>query len=56
MQLEFRNYKFDPIAPETFRFQLPSGRDEIDQTEEYLRLLKQSEAAFKGENVQPVAN
>lgn len=55
MSLEFRNYRFDPLPPETFRFQLPSGREEIDQTEEYLNLIKQSDNAFGGKSVAPPA-
>jgi len=55
MSLEFRNYRFESMPPETFRFQLPSGREEIDQTEEYLDLIKKSEDAFNGKSVAPAA-
>lgn len=53
MVLEFRNYRFDSLPPETFRFQLPSGREEVDQTEEYLQLIKKSDEAFGGKTVEP---
>lgn len=55
MRLEFRNYRFDPLPPETFRYQLPSGREEVDQTEDFLKLIKQSEAALKGQSVNQAA-
>lgn len=55
MSLEFRDYRFEPLPPETFRFQLPSGREEIDQTEEYLDLIKKSDDAFGGKSVAPPA-
>lgn len=51
MSLEFRNYQFETLPPETFRFQLPSGREEVDQTEEYLQLIKKSDEAFGGKDV-----
>jgi hypothetical protein len=55
LSLEFRDYRFEPLPPETFRFQLPSGREEIDQTEEYLDLIKKSDDAFGGKSVAPPA-
>ena len=55
MSLEFRDYRFEPLPPETFHFQLPSGREEIDQTEEYLGLIKKSDDAFGGKSVAPPA-
>lgn len=51
MSLEFRNYQFEPSPPETFRFQLPSGREELDQTEDYLDLIKKSDDVSSGKSL-----
>ena len=49
MILEFSQIQLDlPIPPETFQFVLPSGKEEIDRTTEFLNLIKQADAELKG--------
>ncbi len=46
-QLEFRNLKLDqPVAPTTFQFVLPSGREEVDTTKDFLNLVHAANAAI----------
>ncbi len=52
MILEFRNLKLDEAVPaSTFQFVLPSGREETDLTKQFLELIKEADAALKGESV-----
>ena len=47
MQLEFRNLKLDqPVAPTTFQFVLPAGREEVDTTKDFLNLVNAANAAM----------
>ncbi len=49
MILELRNVKLDgPVSPTAFQFVLPSKREEIDRTNEFLELIQQADAALKG--------
>lgn len=49
MVLEFRNLKLDqPVPPTAFQFILPSGRDEIDTTNDFLKLMQAANAATQG--------
>ena len=50
MVLELRNLKLDEAVPaSTFQFVLPPKREEIDKTNDFLELIKQSDSAFKGQ-------
>jgi hypothetical protein len=47
MQLEFRNLKLDqPVPPSAFQFVLPSGREEVDTTKDFLNLVNAANAAM----------
>ncbi len=49
MSLEFRNVKLDqPVPPSAFQFVLPSGREEIDTTLEFLKLIRAANASMQG--------
>ena len=47
MLLEFRNLKLDqPVPSTTFQFVLPSGREEVDTTKDFLQLVHAANAAM----------
>lgn len=49
MTLAFRNMKVDqPVTPTAFKFILPSGREEIDTTNDFLKLIEQANASIQG--------
>ena len=49
MVLEFRNLKLDqPVPPTAFQFVLPSGREEMDTTNDFLTLIQASSAVTHG--------
>ncbi len=51
MTLEFRNIQVDqPVSPDTFKYVLPEKAEEIDRTNEFVEIIKQSDAAFQGGN------
>lgn len=51
MTLEFRNIQVDqPISPDLFKYVLPDKAEEVDRTNEFVEIIKQSDAAFQGGN------
>ena len=48
MLLAFRNVKLDqPLSPTVFQFVLPTGREELDTTKDFLKLIEQANASMK---------
>jgi hypothetical protein len=51
MTLEFRNVQVDqPVPPDTFQYVLPEKAEEVDRTNEFVEIIKQSDAALQGGN------
>ena len=48
MFLAFRNMKMDqPVLPTAFKFVLPTGREEVDTTNDFLKLIEQANASIQ---------
>lgn len=47
MTLAFRNMTVDqPVSPTAFKFVLPTGREEVDTTNDFLKLIEQANASI----------